>query len=102
MKKKGEIVEFMPMYRTATVEQVAVNAVMAGCKPEYFPVVLAMAESGGGTGDGRGGGGAFIVSGPIYKEIGMNVTNFIWGPGNPTNKTLGRVGSMHVAEPGRL
>ena len=94
VRKKGEIVEFMPMYRTATVEQVAVNAVMAGCKPEQFPVVLAMAESGGGTGDGRGGGGAFIVSGPIYKEIGMNVTNFIFGPGNPVNKTLGRVGSL--------
>ncbi len=93
-KKKGDPVLFMPMYRTATVEQVAVNAVMAGCKPEYFPVVLAMAESGGGTGDGRGGGGAFIVSGPIYKEIGMNVTNFIWGPGNPVNKTIGRVGSL--------
>jgi hypothetical protein len=93
-KKKGEVVQFMPMYRTATVEQVAVNAVMAGCKPEYFPVVLAIAESGGGTGDGRGGGGAFIVSGPIYREIGMNVTNFIFGPGNPANKTIGRVGSL--------
>jgi hypothetical protein len=94
VKRKGDLVQFMPMYRTATVEQVAVNAVMAGCKPEYFPVVLAMAESGGGTGDGRGGGGAFIVSGPVYKEIGMNVTNFIFGPGNPVNKTLGRVGSL--------
>ncbi len=94
VRKKGETILFMPMYRTATVEQVAVNAVMAGCKPEYFPVVLAMAESGGGTGDGRGGGGAFIVSGPIYKEIGMNVTNFIFGPGNPVNKTIGRVGSL--------
>ena len=93
-RKKGEPVKFMPMYRTATVEQVAVNAVMAGCRPEYFPVVLAMAESGGGTGDGRGGGGAFIVSGPIYKEIGMNVTNFLFGPGNPANKTIGRVGSL--------
>jgi len=93
-RKKGEIIRFMPMYRTATVEQVAVNAVMAGCKPEYFPVVLAIAESGGGTGDGRGGGGAFMVSGPIYKEIGMNVTNSIFGPGNPANKTIGRVGSL--------
>jgi len=93
-RKKGDVVNFMPMYRTATVEQVAVNAVMAGCKPEYFPVVLAIAESGGGTGDGRGGGGGFIVSGPIYKEIGMNVTNSIFGPGNPANKTIGRVGSL--------
>lgn len=93
-REKGDLVRFMPMYRTATVEQVAVNAVMAGCTPEMFPVVLAIAESGGGTGDGRGGGGSFIVSGPIYKEIGMNVTNFIWGPGNPANKVLGRVGSL--------
>jgi hypothetical protein len=93
-RKKGDVIEFMPMYRTATVEQVAVNAVMAGCKPEQFPVVLAMAEAGGGTGDGRGGGGSWLVSGPIYKEIGMNVTNFIFGPGNPVNKALGRVGSL--------
>jgi len=93
-QKKGDVVKFMPMYRTATVEQVAVNAVMAGCKPEYFPVVLALAESGGGTGDGRGGGGSFVVSGPIYKEIGMNVTNSLFGPGNPANKTIGRVGSL--------
>ena len=93
-KEKGDIVEYMPLYRTATVEQVAVNAVMAGCEPDQLPVVLAMAEAGGGTGDGRGGGGSWIVSGPIYKEIGMNVTNFIFGPGNPVNKALGRVGSI--------
>ena len=93
-RKKGDLVTYMPMYRSATVEQVAVNAVMAGCKPEQFPVVLTIAESGGGTGDGRGGGGAFMVSGPIYKEIGMNVTNFVFGPGNPVNKALGRVGSL--------
>lgn len=93
-RKKGELIKFMPMYRTATVEQVAINAVMAGCKPEYFPVVLAIAESGGGTGDGRGGGGAFLVSGPIYKEIGMNVSYGRFSIGNPANKALGRVGSL--------
>ncbi|MEK7354755.1 MAG: hypothetical protein AABZ77_09645 [Chloroflexota bacterium] len=93
-RKRGDVVRFMPMYRTATVEQVAVNAVMAGCKPEYFPVVLAIAESGGGTGDGRGGGGAFLVSGPIYKEIGMNVSYGRLSIGNPPNKTIGRVGSL--------
>lgn len=94
VKKKGDIVRFMPMFRTATVEQVAVNAVMAGCKPEYFPVVLAIAESDGGTADGRGGGGAFIVSGPIYKEIGMNVGYGRFSIGNPPNKAIGRVGSL--------
>jgi hypothetical protein len=93
-RRKGEAVQFLPMFRHATVEQVAVNAVMAGCKPDQFPVALTIAESGGGTGDGRGGGGAFLVSGPIYKEIGMNVTNNIFGPGNPPNKALGRLGSL--------
>ena len=93
-KKKGDLVKFMPMGRTATVELVAVNAVMAGCKPEYFPVVLAIAESGGGTGDGRGGGGSFVVSGPIYKELGMNVSYGRFSIGNPPNKAIGRVGSL--------
>jgi hypothetical protein len=93
-RRKGDPVQYLPMFRTATVEQVAVNAVMAGCKPEQFPVALAIAESGGGCGDGRGGGGAFLVSGPIYREIGMNVTNNIFGIGNPANKALGRLGSL--------
>jgi len=93
-RKKGEPVKFMPMYREATVEQVAVNAVMAGCRPEYFPVVLAIAESGGGTGDGRGGGGSFVASGPIVKEIGINVSYGRGSIGNPPNKTIGRVGAI--------
>jgi len=92
--KAGDPVRFGPMRRIATVEQVAVNAVMAGCKPEYFPVVLAIAESGGGTGDGRGQGGAFLVSGPIYKEIGMNVSYGMFHPCNPPNMAIGRVGSL--------
>ncbi|MEE8414086.1 MAG: hypothetical protein V3R96_06000 [Dehalococcoidales bacterium] len=91
-RKKGDVVVFQPMFRTATVEQVAVNAVMAGCKPEYFPMVLAIAESG--AGGARGNGGGYIVSGPIYKEIGMNVSYGRFGPGNRPNKTIGRVGSL--------
>jgi hypothetical protein len=91
-RKKGDVVIFEPMFRSATVEQVAVNAVMAGCKPEYFPVVLAIAESG--AGGARGNGGAFLVSGPIYKEIGMNVSYGRFGPCNPANMTIGRTGSL--------
>jgi hypothetical protein len=93
-RKKGDVVRFMPMSRTATVEQVAVNAVMSGCKPEYFPTVLAIAESGGGTGDGRGGGGSFVVSGPIVEELGINVSYGRGSIGNPPNKTIGRVGAL--------
>ncbi len=91
--KKGEAVRYMPMRRVATVEQVAVNAVMAGCKPEYFPVVLAIAEASAGTGDGRDGQG-FIVSGPIAEEIGMNFGFGHFGPGNPANKTIGRTTNL--------
>jgi hypothetical protein len=86
---KGEIVYFMPMRRYATVEKVAAIGVMAGCKPEHMPILLAMAESGGGSGDGRGSG-SFCISGPIAKEIGMNNRENLLGPGNPSNSCLGR------------
>lgn len=92
--KKGEPVRFMPMGRVATVEQVAVNAVMAGCKPEYFPIVLAIAESDPGSGGGGRGGAAYIVSGPIYKEIGMNASYGMFDPCNRPNMTLGRVSAL--------
>jgi hypothetical protein len=93
-KTKGTPVVFRPVDRTATVEQVAVNAVMAGCTPEMFPVVLAIAEAGGGGGgDGRGSVG-FCISGPIAKEIGMNFDVGLMGPGNPANRSLARAGEL--------
>jgi hypothetical protein len=91
---KGSPVKWMPVKRTATVEKVAVNAVMAGCRPEYFPVVLAMAETGGGGGmDGRGSVG-YVVSGPIAKEIGMNFDVGVFGPGNQANRSIARAGEL--------
>ncbi len=91
--KKGSVVRFQSVRRTATVEKVATIAVMAGCKPEYLPVVLAIAESGGGCGGGRGSQ-AFCVSGPIAKEIGMNFDVGILGPGNPANRSIGRAAEL--------
>jgi hypothetical protein len=91
--KKGEPVVFLPMKMKATVEKIATIAVMAGCRPEHFPVVLAIAESGGGCGDGRGGGG-YCVSGPIGRQIGMNYDVNLLGPGNIANKSLGRVAEL--------
>ena len=70
--KKGELVRFQPMKWTATVEKVATIAVMAGCKPEYLPIVLAIAESGVPTGTTVYNNQWCCVSGPIVKEIGMN------------------------------
>lgn len=89
-KKKGEPVRFHPMNWTATVEQVAVNAVMAGCKPEYLPVVLAIAESTCQIGSTHSFGQWLCVSGPIAREIGMSSGCGMLGPGNPANATIGR------------
>jgi hypothetical protein len=58
-----------------------------------MPVLLAMAESGGGCSDGRGSGG-YVISGPYYKEIDMNVDVNILGPGNVSNRSLGRASQL--------
>jgi hypothetical protein len=84
---------------TTTVEKAAVCAVMAGCKPEFLPVALAIATAGGsitscpGT-SGPGGVGAFCVSGPIAKEIGMNAGQNALDVGNQANTTLGRFAAL--------
>jgi len=91
--KKGDVVRFLPMKRWATVEKIATIGVMAGCKPEHMPILLAMAEAGGGCGDGRGGG-SYCVSGPIAREIGMNFDVNLLGPGNPCNRAIGRAADL--------
>ena len=84
----------LPTGLELTVEKVAINAVMAGCKPEYLPVVLAfakvMATEGALFGQGGGGGRTPIVSGPVTKEIGMDFINTA-GAGNPANNSIGQV-----------
>jgi len=81
-----------------TAEKVAINAVMAGCKPEYMPVVVAAVE---GIGDPRWGyhgpgtstGGAavlLIVNGPIARELDVNAGDNLFGPGWRANLTIGR------------
>ena len=89
-RKKGEMVRFQPMNWTATVEQVATNAVMAGCKPEHLPVVLAIAESACPTGTTVAWSQWVCVSGPIAKEIGMNFGVGMLDPGSPANMPIGR------------
>lgn len=87
---KGDPVEFQPMGWTATVEKVAACAVMAGCKPEYLPAVLAIAESGTFIGSTHTFGHWLCVSGPYAKEIGMSSGCGMLGPGNIANSTIGR------------
>jgi hypothetical protein len=75
-----------------TVEQVAVNAVMAGARPEYFPVILAIAATGASA---RGSStssmaGMVVVNGPVRREIDMNAGTGAMGPYNQANATIGR------------
>ena len=90
IRNKGDAVRFQPQNWTATVEKVAINAVMAGCKPEDLPVVLAIAESGCGTGSTVFNCQWVCVSGPITKEIGMSSGTGMLNPGNPANAAIGR------------
>ena len=75
-----------------TVEQVAVNAVMAGARPEYFPVILALAASELSARSSSSSSSAMmaVVNGPIRHEIGMNSGVGAMGPYNHANATIGR------------
>ncbi len=78
------------------VEKVAVNAVMAGCRPEYLPVVLAMAASGvsARSSSTTSFAGLAVVNGPIRNEIGMNAGIGVLGPWNHANVTIGRAWNL--------
>ena len=75
-----------------TVEKVAVNAVMAGARPEYFPVILALAASQvSARGSTSSSASAMVVvNGPIRHEIEMNCGIGAMGPYNHANATIGR------------
>ncbi|MDO8598446.1 MAG: hypothetical protein Q7R45_17690, partial [Sulfuricaulis sp.] len=81
-----------------TAEKVAINAVMAGCKPEYMPVIAAAVKALGAPEFGlhhvaSGHSGATIivlVNGPIAARLGINSTNNVFGPGVRANATIGR------------
>ncbi len=81
-----------------TIEKVAINAVMAGCKPEYLPVVLAAVEAAcldefcmhGVLATTYFSGPIVIVNGPIADKIGMNWGHNVLGQGNRANSTIGR------------
>ena len=85
-------------YEPCTVEKVAVNAVMAGCRPEYLPVVIAAVEAALDEAFALHGvvattmfvGPIVIVNGPVRKAIGMNSGVNALGQGNRANSTIGR------------
>jgi hypothetical protein len=94
-----DVVGVVPPYDgEATVEKVAVNAVMAGCPPAALPVVLAAVEAAcvpefalhGLVATTYPAGPTIVVSGPIAREIGMNAAGNCLGQGNRANVTIGR------------
>ena len=77
--------------RSVAVEKVAICAVMAGAKPEYLPVILAIAASGQITfGSTTSMSKMVVVNGPIRKEIDMNSGMGALGPFNQANAVIGR------------
>jgi hypothetical protein len=87
-----------PRMGTATMRQIAVNAVMAGCKPEYLPVVVAALQAVSEPAYGlshrqtttHAGAPLIIVNGPIVGRLRVNCGRGLFGPGWRANATIGR------------
>jgi hypothetical protein len=87
-----------PRMRVGTIEKCAVNAVMAGCRPEYFPVVLAaldavldpafrlyQIQTATNTSSPL-----LIINGPVVQQLGFNARGNVFGQGCRANATVGR------------
>jgi hypothetical protein len=76
--------------RPFTVEKVAIIAVMAGAKPEYLPVILALSTQVPYMDSTTSNATMVLVNGPIRKQIGMNSGIGALGPNNEANSVIGR------------
>ena len=91
-----------------TVEKAAINAVMAGCRPEYFPVLLGAIETALQPEFAMHGllctlafsGPLVIVNGPVSRRIGMNSGGNALGQGNRANATIGRAFQLIIRNVG--
>ena len=98
-RERTELVaEVPPNFGRATVEKLAANAVMAGCRPDYFPVVLAVAEAAcdpafnlhGQSGTTNAASPLIILNGPVRERLAVNCAAGVFGPGYRANATIGR------------
>jgi hypothetical protein len=98
-REAGELVALVPPnLGRATVERIAVNAVMAGCRPEYLPVVIAGVEAmcddafdlHGVSVTTNFAAPLFILNGPIRRRMEVNCAAGAFGPGWRANATMGR------------
>lgn len=87
-----------PRMGTATMRQIAVNAVMAGCRPQYLPVVVAALQAVSEPAYGlahrqtttHAGAPLIIVNGPVVERLRINCGRGLFGPGWRANATIGR------------
>lgn len=97
-----------PNLAPCTVEKVAINAVMAGCRPEYMPVLLAALEAAldpvftlhGLTCSTCFSAPVMVVNGPVARRIGMNSGANALGQGNRANATIGRALNLVIRNVG--
>lgn len=98
-REASEVVGSIPPdYNPCSIEKLAINAVMAGCKPEYFPLVIAAVESAlqdrfcmhGLLCTTYFSAPVMIINGPITREVGMNSGVNALGQGNRANASIGR------------
>jgi hypothetical protein len=108
-RRPDEVIGKIPPYLgTCTVEKAAINAVLAGCKPEYMPVLLAALEAAlepvftlhGVLATTYFSSPIVIVNGPIARAIGMNSGINVLGQGNRANATIGRALNLIVQNVG--
>lgn len=93
----------LPDNRAATVWSVAVNGVMAGCRPEYMPVLMAAVEAMVDpeygvehSGNTPGGDNLIVLNGPIIKELGFNYTQGVMRDGFQANTSIGRFWRLYL------
>ena len=95
----GEVVGLVPPdLARVSIEKIAINAVLAGCKPEYLPVVVTAVEAAlqdefcmhGLLATTYFSGPMVVVNGPLARAIGMNARGNVLGQGNRANATIGR------------
>jgi len=87
----------LPENRSATIWAIAVNGVMAGCRPEYMPVLVALIEAMADpvygvehSGNTPGAETLIVLNGPIIKELGFNYTQGVLRDGFMANTSVGR------------
>ncbi len=93
----------LPSNREATVWNVAVNGVMAGCRPEYMPVLIAMVEAMADprfgvkdAGSTPGWEALVILNGPIIKQLDFNCKVGALRPGPMANTSIGRFWRLYI------